>query len=162
MEGYWHSCTFVPQRARHEPAKRIITERKCCRGMHLTFTLCSQCLAQVVIRGKDDVQNTGRLPDLRSAAQGLRLIDMPGSVRPPLQATSQPGLPVQFPMQFNAPPRPAQPGQSPLAALVSQLLQQAHYRALFVLSMMLPAVQLHAFTRCTAHDNDMVHHRREL
>ncbi len=81
-------------------------------------------MLQVVIRGKDDVQSSGRLPDLRSAAQGLRLIDMPGAARPPPPPFSQPGLPVQFPMQFNGPPRPVQPGQIPLAALVSGLLRQ--------------------------------------
>ena len=74
---------------------------------------------QVVIRGKDDVLNTGRLPDLRSAAQGLRLIDVPGPMRPPAPPASKANLlPVQFPMQFGGPLRPPVPGQAPLASLV--------------------------------------------
>ncbi|KAK9868616.1 hypothetical protein WJX84_006947 [Apatococcus fuscideae] len=72
---------------------------------------------KVVIRGKDEVQQPGRLPDLRSAAQGLRLFDMPGAMRPSVPPAARPPLPVQFPMQINAPPRPAMPGASPLASL---------------------------------------------
>ena len=73
---------------------------------------------QVVIRGKDDVPNTGRLPDLRSAAQGLRLIDMPGPMRPPPPPASKANLSVQFPMQLGDPLRTPVPGQGPLASLV--------------------------------------------
>ena len=82
-------------------------------------------LLQVVIRGKDEVQQPGRLPDLRSAAQGLRLFDMPGAMRPSVPPAARPPLPVQFPMQINAPPRPAMPGASPLASLVCVPFQSA-------------------------------------
>lgn len=83
-----------------------------CGGEQLGFLL------QVVIRGKDEVAKTGRLPDLRSAAQGLRLIDMPGAARPPAPLAAKSNNPVQFPMQFGGPPMLPVPGQSPLATLV--------------------------------------------
>ncbi|KAK9816047.1 hypothetical protein WJX74_007756 [Apatococcus lobatus] len=72
---------------------------------------------KVVIRGKDDLLSTGQLPDLKSAAQGLRLIDMPGPMRPPAPSASKIKPPVQFPMQFGGPPQPSASGQTPLASL---------------------------------------------